>query len=202
MQRMHGPALWWQIPAYWPAFWQRMPAYWPAFWLCVCLTGLKSGRPVYNLVERFTNLSKIWNPTITYAPEGCGVSSIDRVKHELSCEIVWWNEVATVFSMFWVWIQGCSHQIWSVQIGSAGIITQYPRGAWEHASPENFWNSGDIRLLLRPFLDQHGASWRPDDRISHECHSDHCIVLHWCRLSDPVCLSSKSHTLRRWSLRD
>ena len=53
-----------------PAFWRWMPAYWPAFCLCVYLTGLKSGRPVYNPVEQFTNQSKGWNLAITYVFTG------------------------------------------------------------------------------------------------------------------------------------
>ena len=58
-------------------------------------------------------------------------------------------------------------------------------------------NLGAIRSLLRPILGQYDASQRPNDRVSHECHSAHCIVHQWCRLSDPVCLSAESHTLRR-----
>ena len=63
---------------------------------------------------------------------------------------------------------------------------------------ENFENLGVMRLLLRPILDQYDASRRPND-------SFHMIAilpiasgrtLMVCRLSDPVCLSAESHTLR------
>ena len=33
-----------------------------------------------------------------------------------------------------------------------------------------------MRMLLRPFLGQYDAFWRPDYRVSHECHSAHCII--------------------------
>ena len=33
-----------------------------------------------------------------------------------------------------------------------------------------------MRLLLRPILGQYDASRRPNDRVSHECHSAHCVV--------------------------
>ena len=56
------------------------------------------------------------------------------------------------------------------------------------------------RLLLRTFLGQYDASRRPDDRVSHKCHSAHCVVLCWCRLSDPGRLSAESHTLHRRTL--
>ena len=55
-------------------------------------------------------------------------------------------------------------------------------------------NLGAMRLLLRPFLGQYDASQRPNDRVSHECHSSHCVVHQWCRISGPVWLSAKSHT--------
>ena len=42
------------------------PAYWPAFWLCAPLTSFKSGRPVYNPVERLTNGSTVNNWAVTY----------------------------------------------------------------------------------------------------------------------------------------
>ena len=92
-------------------------------------------------------------------------------------------------------IQG--HQIWSDQVGSVHARTLYPRGVWGHALPGKILNLGAMRLLLRPILGQYDASWRPNDRVSHECHSAHCVVHHWCRLSDPVCLSAETHTLRR-----
>ena len=38
----------------------------------------------------------------------------------------------------------------------------YPRGVWRHAPPENL---GAMRLLLKPFLNQYDAPWRPDDRV-------------------------------------
>ena len=47
-------------------------------------------------------------------------------------------------------------------------------------------NLGAMRLLLRPFLCQYDACRRPEDRVSHECHSAHCVVHHWCRLSNLV----------------
>ena len=47
---------------------------------------------------------------------------------------------------------------------------------------KNFLNLGAMRLLLRPFLDQYDASRRPDDRVSHECHSAHCVILCWCHV--------------------
>ena len=93
--------------------------------------------------------------------------------------------------------QGRSYQIWSDQVGSACARTLYPMGFWEHAPPGKFWNLGAMRLLLRPLLGQYDASRRPNNRVLHEYHSAHCIVHQWCRLSDPVCLSAKSHTLRR-----
>ena len=55
------------------------------------------------------------------------------------------------------------------------------RGVWGHAPPENFWNLEALRLLLRPFLSQYDASWRPDDRVSDVCPL-HCTTLVW--LSD------------------
>ena len=51
-----------------------------------------------------------------------------------------------------------------------------------------------MRLLLRPILGQCDASRRPNDRVSHECHSAHCVVHQWCRLSDPVCSSQLKAT--------
>ena len=90
----------------------------------------------------------------------------------------------------------------AIRFGMVRLVRLVVHGAWGHAPPEIFWNSGIMRLLLRPFLGQYNASWRPDDKVSHECHSAHCIILHWCRLSDPVCLSAESQTLCRWSLRD
>ena len=30
---------------------------------------------------------------------------------------------------------------------------------------------------MRPVLGQYDASRRPDDRVSHECHSAHCVIL-------------------------
>ena len=42
-------------------------------------------------------------------------------------------------------------------------------------------------------MGQYDASQRPDNGVSHECHSVHCVVHQWCRLSDPVCLSAESH---------
>ena len=50
-----------------------------------------------------------------------------------------------------------------------------------HAPPEKICNLGAMRLLLRPYLGQYDAFRRPDDRVSHECHSAHCVVLRWCR---------------------
>ena len=58
-----------------------------------------------------------------------------------------------------------------------------------------FLNLGAMRLLLRPFLCQYDACRRPEDRVSHECHSAHCVVHNWCRLSDPVRLLAESHIL-------
>ena len=95
--------------------------------------------------------------------------------------------------------QGHSHQIWSDWVGSVCTKMPYPRGAWGHAPPGKFWNLGAMRLLLRPILGQYDASRRPNDRVSHECHSAHCVVHQCCWLSDPVRLSAKSHTLCRWS---
>ena len=52
-----------------------------------------------------------------------------------------------------------------------------------------------MRLLLRPILGQYDASWRPNDRVSHECHSAHCVVHQWCRLSDGVGLWKTRRTV-------
>ena len=70
--------------------------------------------------------------------------------------------------------------------------------------PQKFFlNLGAMRLFLRPFLCQYDACRRPEDRVSHECHSAHCVVHHWCRLSDPVRLSAESHTsFHRLGLQD
>ena len=81
--------------------------------------------------------------------------------------------------------------IWSGQVYSVRTRMLYPRAAWGHALP------GAMRYLLRPILGQYDASQRPDDRVSHECHSAHCVVHQWCWLSDSVRLSAESHTLRR-----
>ena len=68
-------------------------------------------------------------------------------------------------------------------------------GAWGMLPLKIFLNLGAMRLHLRPILCQYDACRRPEDRVSHECHSAHCVVHHWCRLSDPVRLSAESHTL-------
>ena len=103
-----------------------------------------------------------------------------------------------------MFVQGRSHQIWSDQVGCADARMLYPGGVWGYAPPGKFWNFGAMRLLLRPFLGQCDASRRLEDRVSHECHSAHCVVYQWCWLSNPVCLLAESHTLHRslWSLRD
>ena len=74
------------MTAYWPisavcqclkswyiisTFWPREPAYWPAFWLSVNRTSF-TGRSAYNLVERFINRSKVWNPAVTYTATSRG----------------------------------------------------------------------------------------------------------------------------------
>ena len=69
-------------------------------------------------------------------------------------------------------------------------------GVWRHAPPENFWNLEAVRLLLRSFLGQYNASWRPDDRVPRVniypfCPLHH--IQHWFQLSDIVRLPHKAH---------
>ena len=52
-----------------------------------------------------------------------------------------------------------------------------------------------MRLLLRPFLGQYDASRRPDDRVSHECHSPHWVVHSGGRTESR--LSARSVRVRR-----
>ena len=56
-----------------PTFSPYTPANWPAFWLHVYQTRFKSSRPAYNLAERFTNQSKVWNPAVTYILVRCWI---------------------------------------------------------------------------------------------------------------------------------
>ena len=56
---LHVQAHFLTTPAYWPAFQPCRLGYWPAIWLCVPLTSFKSGRLVYNPIERLTSRSSV-----------------------------------------------------------------------------------------------------------------------------------------------
>ena len=89
-------------------------------------------------------------------------------------------------------LQGHSHQVWSGQVCT---VVLYGRGIWGHAPPEMFWNLEAMRLLLRPFLGQYNASWRPDDRVSHQWIANlfaHFVKHRWCQLPIPCAYRSKA----------
>ena len=79
-------------------------------------------------------------------------------------------------------IQGRSHQIWGDQVGSASARTLYP-GGWGLGGilPQKILKFRGYEIAPETIFGQYDASRRPDDRVSHECHSAQCVVLRWCR---------------------
>ena len=74
-------------------------------------------------------------------------------------------------------------------------------GVWGHAPPK-FLNLGAVRFLLRLFLGQYDALWRPNNTVSQKEYLPFLPIVSYSMVSAfrSVCLSVERHTLYRWGL--
>ena len=146
-----------------------------------------------------------------------------HVKWEVGLRDIFHQESVAVLSKLWqpkMWSRDVAIRlIWGDQVGSASARTLYPEGGGGGAcSPIKILKFRGYEIAPETIFGQYDASRRPDDRVSHESHSAHCVVLRWCRFPIQstidntvrtsllyylwVHLSAESHTLRRRRLRD